>query len=451
MAEIVTRGAEREHRKFSPSKSERFFNCLGSTNLISRTPSRATSPYAEEGHVAHDVLEAGLQHGDRNVLYAIKHSIHADNPNIKGYTDFHYSVQEALDYIWELMDEVDLMYGDAVMFVERYVEPPSSVAPGETGGFCDICIYTASGRKLWVIDYKHGVGVVKAAEGNTQCKQYGAGFLYGEDSPVRPDMVDVVTLVIVQPRAFHPQGEIREWETTPADLVDYLIELDEVIELNNDPRAPLNPGLSWCQFCEARSSCPALAQSAIASLLNDPNASVQQITEQNLPDVSMLDLGRMAHIMRMKPMIMTWLNGIESHLDELSRVGHDIPGMKRVETRTMRKYNFGLYKDIDDMAVKLAAVIGCRPDEVFKEKELLNVTDMEEKIVSSFKSRVGRGKKKQAAEQAAQMFAWFTIKEPSGNTKLVPLEDRRPAVNKAQSLFSGISGVLPPPTPTEKP
>lgn len=447
MADVVTRGAEREHRTFSPSKSERFFNCPGSTNLLARLPSRVTSPYAEEGQIAHDVLEAALRHGDTNVLYAIKHSVHAEHPKTQGYHDFHYSLQDALDYIWNLMEELDIMYGDPVMFVERYVDVPSSYAPGETGGYCDVCIYSAIGRVLYVIDYKHGVGVAKAAEGNTQVKQYGAGFLYEENAQINASEVDKVVLVIIQPRAFHPQGEIREYTTTPLELADYLIELDEAIEACQQPTAPLNPGLSWCQFCDARSSCPALAQSAVAVILDDADKTPQDITDKTLIDPKELDIGRLAYVLRMKPMIMTWLNGVESHADELSRLGHDIPGFKRVEAQARREY----YGSRDELAQRLADLIGCDIREVYKEPALLNITDMEEKIVQAFKARVGRGGKKQAAEKAKQMFAYFTLKQSSGNTTLVPLEDKRPAINKAQLMFGGISGLIPPPTNEEKP
>ena len=396
--------------------------------------------YAEEGHIAHDVLEAGLRQGDRKVAFAIKHSAHAANPKLKGYHDFHYSVQEALDYVYGLMDELDLLYGDVVMFVERYVDTPSHTAPGETGGFCDICIYSPSARILYVIDYKHGAGVAKAAEGNTQVKQYTAGFLYEEDPQVSPADVDKVVLVIIQPRAFHPQGEIREWETTPAEIVDYLFEMDEAIDMNLGPSAALNPGLSWCQFCEARSSCPALTQSALAVVLNDAEAKVQDVTEATLIDPKTLDIGRLAYIQKMKPMIQLWLKGVESHLDELSRSGVDVPGFKRVESQGKREY----YGETQEIAEGVAALIGCDASELYKDPTLLNITDMDQKISNAFKARVGRGKKKQAAQNAAKMFAYFTLKKSSGNTVLVSLEDKRPAVNKANALFSGVQ--LPTPT-----
>lgn len=440
MTDVVTGSVEREHRSFSPSKSERFFNCLGSTNLIARTPSRATTGYASEGQMAHDVLEAGLRNGDTSVMKAIKHSRHAAHSLAKSYTDFHSSVQDALDYIWGVMEYLDLAYGDAVMYVERYVDVPSVSAPGEAGGFCDVAIFSKSARILYVIDYKHGVGVAKAAVGNTQVQQYGAGFLFEADAEIKPEDVDVVRLVIIQPRAFHPEGEIREWNTTPANLVDYLIDMDSTIELARDPKAPLNPGVSWCQFCEARSSCPALAQSAVASILNDANKQVIDLKASSLPDLKSLDINRLAHINLMRPMINLWLDGVETHLDELSRAGYDVPGHKRVESQAKREY----YGEPAKIATELAALIGCDVKEVYKPPALLNITDMEAKLKDAFKSRVGRGRKKLAAEQAAQMFAYYTLKKSSGNTVLVSLEDKRPAVNKTQTLFADVK-LIPPP------
>lgn len=443
MNEVVTRNHD-EHKRFSPSQSERFFNCPGSTALIERVPARDTSPYAEEGRIAHAVLEAGLRNKDTNVHWAIRHSEYADHELCKGSTNFHYSIQDALDHIWEVVEELDLMYGDVVVGIEEYVAPPSSVVPGEVDGWVDIYIYSAAGRIIHVIDYKHGAGVAKAAEGNTQVTQYAGGLLFGERRVINPANVDAVVLTIIQPRAFHPQGDIRSSTVSPHDVWNYLLSMDAAILKCVQPNAPLNPGVSWCQFCPARSSCPALARSSVAVILNDANADVQDVNKKTLPDVKTLDLGRLSYILAMKPMIMTWLKGVESHADELSRAGIDIPGHKRVMSQSRRQYE----GQRDEIAVKLAALIGCHYHELYQEPKLLGIGDMEEKVIQSFKARVGRGKKKQAAEDAAKMFAFFTTKESSGNTVLVPLDDPRPSVSKTQQAFGHIAGLLP--TPTEK-
>lgn len=435
--------SERVHARYSPSQSERFFNCLGSTNQIAKTPARAISPYALEGQIAHDVLEAGLRNSCTRVSDALKHSDYAEHELAQGYHDFHYSIQDALDHVWNVVEELDLMYGDVVLFIERKVDTPSSVAPGETGGYLDIAIFSAMGRVLYVMDYKHGVGVAKAVVGNTQVKQYAAGLLYEENPVLDASAIDRIILTIIQPRAFHPDGDIRSYETTPLELVDYLIELDEVIEKNEDPTAPLNPGVSWCQFCPASSSCPALAQSSVAVVLGDIGADVPSLSQRGLADPKTLDISRLAYIKSMKPMIMLWLNSVEDHVDELSRAGWQIPGFKRVESQAKRRW----HGDRDEIAYKLAALIGCEPAKLYKEPALLNITDAEPLVIEAFKARVGRGKKKLAAEAASQAFAYFTLKESSGNTTLVPLEDRRPAINKVEQTFGSVGNLLPPPNP----
>lgn len=450
MNEVVTSSAPRQHAIYSPSNSERFFNCPGSINMIAKVPARASSSYSEEGTIAHAVLEAALQNGIEKVLPAILRTPYAFNPICKGYTDFHGSIQDALDYIYDKIEYLDLMYGDVVVEVERRVNPPSHVAPDEVYGYCDVTISSAKGGVLYVIDYKHGVGVIKAAEGNTQVKQYAAGVLYGPDSYLRLDAaaIHTVVLVIIQPRVFHRDGQIREHTTTPLEIVDYLVDMDLAIERTQERDAPLNPGMSWCQFCEARSSCPALARSAVAAILNDANKDVQDLTQASLPNIKGLDVARMAFIVSMAPMIKQWLKGVIDHADELSRLGYNVPGFKRVATRAQRKYDFSK-KPIDKVAEEIANLIGCPVSEVLKEPELLGIGDMENKIVDAFKARVGRGKKKQAAESAADMFSFFTVKESSGNTTLVPLDDSRPAVDKAQAAFGSISGLItPPPTTT---
>jgi len=440
MNEVVTRDQD-VHRRFSPSQSERFFNCHGSTALIERLPARDTSPYAEEGRIAHAVLEAGLRNRCGTVTEAIKHSAFKDHEVCKGYSNFHFAVQDALDHVWSVVEELDLMYGDVVLGIEEYVQVPSLVSPGDADGRVDVYIYSLNGRVIHCIDYKHGVGVVKAAEGNTQVTQYCAGLLYGDRPVVDPANIDTVVLTIIQPRAFHAEGDIRSWTITPATVADYLVQMDAAIFANLDERAALNPGLSWCQFCPARSACPALAQTAIGAILNDASKSLKDLTESNLPDIKSLDVGRISYILAMKPLLLTWIKGVEGHADELSRAGINIPGFKRVLTRAQRRYE----GDREELAVQLAALIGCDYTELYKEPSLLNITDMEDRVIAAFKSRVGRGKKKQAAEEATKMFAFFTTKESSGNTTLVPLADSRPAVNRAEQTFSQISGLIQPP------
>lgn len=436
---------EREHRDFSPSQAERFILCPGSINLIRRTMPRGPTVYSLEGTVAHAVLEAGLSNRCRTATEAIDNSIFCMTPEVFD-ADFKGAVTEALEYILDLHDELQALYGDAVIFIERKVNPPVASAPDEAAGYCDVAIYSPTARHLWVIDYKHGVGIVKEVEESVQAKQYAAGFLFEEGASIDPANVEAVSLVIVQPRAFHPQGAVREYRTTTAEIFDYLIQLDEHIELCLQDNAPLNPGDAQCRFCPARDQCPAAEAQALRSVV--PTVThVKELRPTTLPDPKGMDIGRLSYIMQMWPFLKMWYDGVESRAEELMRMGTQIPGFKMVEAQARREW-FLERETPEELATRLSAAIGCEMDEVFPRK-LITITEAEKKIVDAFKARAGRGRKKQAAADAAQTFAYFTLKKSSGNLTLVSDDDPRPAVDKAVMSFSGIAGLIPQP-PTVK-
>lgn len=432
-------GGERAHKVYSPSQSERFMLCHGSNNQIARTPPRLRTVYADEGTIAHEILEAGLNSGAQNAAEAIDASIYFAEPE-RFDNNFRASINDALDYIWDKLEFLQMMYGDAVLYVERYVDPPVASKPGEAGGYCDVCIYSAIGRILYVIDYKHGAGIAKAVIGNSQVKQYAAGFLFEENAAVNPAEIDEVVLVIIQPRAFHKDGDIREYRSNPAEMWAYLSELDDTITKCERPDAPLCPGTDQCRLCPAFTTCPAVERLGASTILPHLQ-NIRQVTEPILPAPKNLDLARLAYIIQVKPFVMKWLNAVAAHAEELERGGTDVPGVKMVETHGQRKY----YGEEEAIAKGIAELAGVPLEQVYKRK-LIGITEAEELIVEAFKSRVARNKRKKAAEDASQLFAFFTLKQPSGNLTLVPDDDPRPAVNKAQQTFQGISGLLPPPT-----
>lgn len=438
---------ERGHTRFSPSASEQFFLCRGAPNLLARTPARPNSSYADEGNLAHHILEIGLRNKCVNATQAIALSdydglMEAYLPDEHKMRDFKASVNDALDYIWETIDTLDGLYGDVQMFIEVRVNPPITSAPGEAAGYCDIAIYSANARLLYVIDYKHGQGVAKAIVGNTQVKQYAAGFLYDDASPVNADMVDRVVMVIVQPRAFHPDGDIREYEASPLELSDYLIELDMVIEECLDPAAPLTAGEEQCRFCDAATTCPAREKMALAAV-SSTFASIKDIKAPNMPAPADLDVNRLGYIYQHKDMLTKWLNDIENHIYQLQMKGVNVPGTKLVKPYASRVW----HGQEPQRALDLAALIGCQPVDLYR-VSFETITHLEKMVVEAFKSRVGRGQKKKAAEDAKQYFAYFTTKESSDKLTLVAEDDERPAANRVLNSFHQISGLLPPPTTT---
>lgn len=445
---------ERTHRRYSPSQADRFFACRGSNNLLKRVPVRPTSPYAQEGTNAHEVLEAALKNGERNAQVAHENWTTLFFETLDdGQNEFYLSIQIALDHIYSILDA----HPDAVMWVERFVDPPLTSAPGEAGGYCDVAIFVPSLRVLFVIDYKHGAGVAKAVKGNNQPLQYAAGFLYEDNALVDPADVDSVVLCIIQPRAFHHDGIIREHEITPFEVWEYLEELEEVILDCEREDAPLTPGEDQCRFCDARTLCPARETMAL-QVANSAFTQITQVNAPSLPEPTAMDMERLARIRFHAPTLRKFLDDVDRHCDELARGGHHVPGAKLVETQAKRKY----YGDDTEVARKLAAMLGEREAdaamEAYREvmkrhpvlarifnQKIIPITSAEKLIVEEYKRRVGRGRKKKAAEEAKQAFAFLTLKQSSGSLVLVDEDDPRPAVNRVQNTFGQIAGAIPAP------
>ena len=413
--------------------------CYGSTNLLDTVPARPSSKWALEGTTAHEVVEAGLRAGARTAsdahLYCSEHCATELNTN---QNQFYYSVQVMLNHVYDIMDE----YPDAIMYVENEVDVPSVEAPGEADGLCDVMIYIPSIRTLHVIDFKHGAGIAKDAKGNPQILQYGAGCVWGDNTPINPGDVDTVVLTIVQPRAFHKDGIVREDYVTPDDLLAYLVHMDKAIAENMKPDAPLVPGDDQCRFCDANALCPGREQQALA-VMGDTFKHIQQVVADNLPDARSFDAERLGFIRKAAPFIRKWLGDVDSYVEERLKLGENIPGAKLVPAQAKRQYHFSPA----ETAERASALSGL-PIDQFYVTSLLPLTKLEPLVVNAFKANAKRGQKQKAAEQGKNMFAMLTTKTSSGNVVVADDDDPRQAVDATNNTFKQIAGVLPPPSST---
>jgi hypothetical protein len=445
---------ERAHRRFSPSQADRNALCPGSSALLARVPKAPSSPYAKEGTDAHAVLQAGLENGVRDAVVAHREYSYLFDVDLDdGTNEFYLAVQAALDYAYDLMDE----YPNAQVWIEHEVAVESLNAPGEADGFVDFAMYIPDAQKVIVMDYKHGAGIAKEPDCR-QLKQYAAGLVYG----TLAEVVDIqsVTLVIVQPRAFHKNGGIREAQMTPYDLYEYCVELDHVILQAIAPDAPLIPGTEQCRFCDAVPYCPAREAHAL-SVANTSFQQIHDLRRAGLPSVNALDFERLGFIRAHAPALRDWLKQVEERCYHLAREGHYVPGAKLVEAVPQRRY----FAEERETAHKLAALLGePKLTEAVKElyeffdrtptlmklfrPHLMPLTTAEKTVVEAFKTRAARGMKKKAAEDAKHSFAFLTIKESSGTLSLVDESDERPAVNARTNAFAQIEATaLSVPTP----
>lgn len=169
-------------------------------------------------------------------------------------------------------------------------------------------------------------------------------------------------------------------------------------------------------------------------------SQIADVRESLLPAPSSMDLDRIGKILFHSAALKKWLSDVEAHAYELAMSGHYVPGRKIVEADARREY----YGDADDLAEKIMQMSGADIDTVYP-RQLLPLTYAQKLVVDAYKKTAPRGKKKQAAEQGAQAFAFLTLKTSSGKLTLVDETDPRPAVNKTERMFGAVQGLLPPP------
>lgn len=414
--------------------------CPGSDAMEDRVSiPRLDTEYSIEGTRAHIVVDYALKNGIRSAKEAHAETILFD---MEFKPDFFRAVQMMLNYVYGIMDQ----YPDAVLSTEQQVFPPTDVVPlDQVSGYCDVAIFIPSIRKLYVIDYKHGAGVAKDISrggGSPQPWQYAAGLIYDATKPaVDPAGVDTVILAIIQPRAFHILGPIRELEVTAYEVFEYLDRMDRAILRARDPNAPLIPGNTQCMFCPAKVECPARQAKAFAAV-TPPNTmfkGVMDVMTPKIPNPVDMTVEQIAYASQMLPFLKSWIKDFEERRLEILRLGNDIPGLKVVETYARTEW-FG---DAKDIGPRLAALIGCDVEDVMQ-YVLIPPSEAKELVIEKFKSLAGYGRKKLAAEEGAKALAFLTTKNSTGNLTVVPDTDSRAAVVRGPAMFAQL-GQLPTP------
>ena len=157
-------------------------------------------------------------------------------------------------------------------FVEIHVEAkvPLWYRPKDKG-VCDLALLGKD--KIFVLDYKHGIGHHVKAEENDQLCIYGASFVYhleSKNGAPFPDDFDVV-LGIYQPRHYLFDGPDL-WTTTVRDLKDIALDIEADYKLALDPDVDaLIPSHEACMFCDLKKVCTARAKTNFGGLPSDIN------------------------------------------------------------------------------------------------------------------------------------------------------------------------------------
>jgi hypothetical protein len=353
--------------------------------------SSISSPYAQEGTIAHTVAELSARHHilgeiteaelDKGIRRATAGLEQDDIEDMK---------RHALSYVDLLRARLAVHKHSQLLLEQRL---PSGVR--ECWGTSDAVIVSL--EHIEVVDYKYGTGIIVWPDDNPQLKLYGLGALdtFGDVL----GETRVVRLTIHQPRLDHTSS----WEIEADRLREWRDEVAVIAEEALGDDAHFGPSEEACRFCPAAGECRARMEAATAvDFGTDPDLIA--------PD-------EMAELLRQIPEIEAFCSAVkDTALRKLYSDGQEIPGWKVVMS--------GGRRAISDHAAALEALhaVGYENDEVavvkvkpIGELERLLGKDVFDRVLGSL---APKGK---------------------GSPSLAPEDDPRPSVTpntEAQKEFS---------------
>ena len=283
------------HSVLPPSGAYQWLPCPGSIAAcasIEEIPSEA----AMLGSIAHDLAVCCLTRRHNAAEYVgywgwcNRHqAVGVQKAGITG-EDMAYVVQvdyEMAGYLQVYLDAVFSVTNTLVAPLVAYEQALDLgwLVPGMFGTG-DVVAKEPFGR-LYIIDLKYGFTMVEP-EDNPQLKIYALGAL----GPDNPDAVTEVVVRIVQPRAPHARGPVREARYTPEALYEWAHRtLEPAAHRALAPDAPRVAG-DHCRFCDAYEACPERRSLTLGMMPADIKAPLGRdgipSAVQKLPDATAL-------------------------------------------------------------------------------------------------------------------------------------------------------------------
>lgn len=337
----------RDHATWSASATARNVHCAGALALAPFAPPQKESIHSARGTACHQVSEKCLRTG-KDAMDFLGTVEKTKSQEIEIDEELANSAQEYVDYCRGRLAKYEAEDGTPAEF---WIEEKFSLAelqpPFDAGGTGDFVIYFPDWKMIEIIDLKNGMGVVDVKD-NPQLKTYGLGaMLKHQDLDV-----NTIKVTIVQPRAPHKDGRIRdddfhisklvEWTS---DLLDNMkrskIAMDEYDACNGNTvlldewaKKWLTPGK--CTFCPVEGTCPALKRGAMAvAALWFDDFDQPRIGNSALET----DPESMARDLDMIPMLEDWIKARRAFAHSQAESGVEIPGYQLADKIGNRKWN----------------------------------------------------------------------------------------------------------------
>lgn len=395
-----------EHSPLGPSSSKRWMHCAGSVDA-SLGASDDESIYAAEGTAAHYLSELCRRNAVPALAYlghnfrVGKHTFPVDEEMIE-------SVQAFVDWCAEQ---------PGVPLTEQRIDysgwaPPEVLAKyGKTFGTLDDA--RMLGKVCYITDFKHGKGVQEYAEDNTQLMLQALGVMQEFDYLFE---FEGFVLQISQPRLDH----FDSWPISREALVkwayDNMAGYFEAVLVGKQFAAG-----DWCKFCRIRKKCAVRANTGVQLMLEAgefedlDELETHALRARN--GLQFVTTEQMVKILPVLDVFKAWIKDLEKRAISELMAGDKImaAAWKLVEGRSNRKWN-GSEEEI-------ANAMPANGPDPYEEPTLKSVSVLEKEL----------GKK-----GFTELFGKFVTKPP-GKPKLVPIEDKRPAItNLAQVEFDNL-------------
>lgn len=374
-----------DHAVLSASGAHRWLNCLPSARLELEFVNNESSA-AAEGTAAHALCE-----------HKLKKALHMRSKRPVSVYNSDEMEEHSDAYVEFVMEQLELAKQsctDPLILIEQRLDFSCYVPQGFGTGDCIII----ADKKLHIIDFKYGMGVLVDAVDNPQMKLYALGALEIYDSLYD---IEEVSMTIFQPR----RENVSTWTIRVEDLKAWAEkELKPRAKKAYDGEGEYLPG-EWCTFCRAAVKCRARAEEKL-KLAQSEFKLPPLLTDSEIEEV----LSKLSDLTK-------WANEIIAYAtDAAVNHGKEWHGFKVVEGRSVRKF-----KD-EDAVAEVAKANGYK--DIFRQS-LITLTEMERLMgKSKFEKILGD-----------------LIYKPPGKPTLVPLSDKRPAINvsNAKNEFNEIT------------
>lgn len=313
------------HAKYSASGSHRWLNCPASIELSKRAPPSEESVYAKEGTEAHSCLELVLKE-----YFNPKKQIEALGPLMHAIKEMGLYSDEIIEHIFTTAKHIRDLSAKAMapeIKIEHKVDL-SFVYP-DTFGTVDCALVEEFGT-LTVIDLKFGAGVPVGAKENSQLIFYALGLAHEYNYNFAE-----IKIVIIQPRAEHPDGPMREWTLGVEELLEWKDKFISGVAKCEDPQAEFTSG-EHCKFCPAKPICPELSTTAMKQALIDFDAELGAVTLPAITDKT--PIAYLPQALDASEKLTVWIKALKEAAFNALKRGEKIQGYKLVDKRSTRKW-----------------------------------------------------------------------------------------------------------------